>query len=88
MVLAQIQRARRRVQARITPFKAILGDATGQVYAAEQGYYWVRRFDRADANGVSTPGTPFRVRSGSALVVPRGGRQGLRRAFDLSRFRA
>jgi hypothetical protein len=75
MVLAQIQRARRRVQARITPFKAILGDATGQVYAAEQGYYWVRRFDRADANGVSTPGTPFRVRSGSALVVPRGGRQ-------------
>src|SRR5688572_12585101 len=75
MVLAEIQRARRKVQTRITPFKAILGNETGQVYTPEQGYYWVRRFDRADVNGNSTPGTPFRVRSGAALVIPRGGRQ-------------
>lgn len=75
MTLAAFQRARRRVVNRIVPYKCILGDATGQVYAAEPGYYWVRRFDRADSNGNVIPGTPFRVRSGTALVVPRGGRQ-------------
>lgn len=75
MVLAEIQRARRRVLTRVVPFKCILGNETGNLFPAEQGYYWVRRFDRADANGNVTPGTPFRVRSGTALLVPRSGRQ-------------
>lgn len=74
MVLAQIQRARRKVQARIVDFKCVLGDENDNPYA-DNGHYWVRRFDRANANGNSTTGIPFRVRSGTALVVPRGGRQ-------------
>jgi hypothetical protein len=75
MTLAAFQRARRKVKARIEPFQCILGDASDNPYAPEDGYYWVRRFDRADNNGLTTPGNPFRVRSGTALVVPRGGRR-------------
>lgn len=75
MVFSKLQRARRKVLNRIIPFKCMLGDATNNPYAPEEGYYWVRRYDRADANGNTTPGTPFRVRSGSAIIVPRGGRQ-------------
>lgn len=74
MVLGQLQRARRKVIARIRDYKAILGDATGQVYA-DPGFYWVRPLGQADDNGNSTPGVPYQVRSGVALVVPRGGRQ-------------
>jgi hypothetical protein len=73
-MLGQLQRARRRVLTRIRDYKAILGDATNQVYA-DPGYYWVRPFSSADDNSNSTPGVPYQVRSGTALVVPRGGRQ-------------
>jgi hypothetical protein len=73
-MLGQLQRARRRVIGRIRDYKATLGDANNQVYA-DPGFYWVRPLAQSDANGNSTPGIPYQVRSGSALVVPRGGRQ-------------
>lgn len=64
---------RRNVQARITPYRAVLGDATNTPLAGN-GQYWVRPYDAANENNIATPGTPYRVRAGSALIVPRGGR--------------
>lgn len=68
-----LQSARRKVRARIVPFKAVLGDANGNPYG-DNGFYWVRRLDKADVNGLATTGAPFQVRAGSTLIVPRGGR--------------
>lgn len=72
-MLGRLQRIRRRVTARTVPYKAILGDANGNVYA-EDGYYWVRPYDQINANGFATPGAAYRVRAGVSLIVPRAGR--------------
>lgn len=73
MTLTKIQQARRIVRARIVPFRAVLGDANNNPYG-DDGFYWVRRLDRADANNLATTGAAFQVRAGSGLIVPRGGR--------------
>lgn len=73
MTLGRFQRSRRIVQARLTPYRAILGDGNGNVKAGD-GMYWVRPYDAANAQNNATPGTPYRVRAGSALIVPREGR--------------
>jgi len=75
MTLGRLQRSRRKVIG-VKPYRAILGDGVGvnggNVYAGE-GYYWVRPYAAANVNNFSTPGTPYRVRVGSALVMPRAG---------------
>jgi hypothetical protein len=55
------------------PYRAVLGDANNNPYAGG-GMYWVRPYDSANENNVSTMGAPYRVRAGVALIVPRGGR--------------
>lgn len=72
-MLFDLQQARRKVRARIVPFKAVMGDENGNPYG-DNGFYWVRRLDKADANGQATTGAPFQVRAGNTLIVPRGGR--------------
>jgi hypothetical protein len=73
MVLGRFQRSRRIVQARLTPYRALLGDGNGTVKAGD-GMYWVRPYNAANAQNNATPGAPYRVRAGSALIVPREGR--------------
>ncbi len=72
-MLGKFQRSRRKVLNAKTPFKAVLGDANNQPLAGN-GQYWVRPYDAANENNIATPGIPYRVRAGSAVIVPRGGR--------------
>lgn len=72
-MLYKFQKARRAYQVKTVPFRAVLGDASNNPYA-EFGMYWVRRKANADPNDLATTGAPFRVRAGSAIIVPRGGR--------------
>lgn len=72
-MLYKFQKARRAYQVKTVPFRAVLGNETNNPYA-EFGMYWVRRKANADPNDLATTGAPFRVRAGSAIIVPRGGR--------------
>jgi hypothetical protein len=75
MTLGQFQRQRRIVQARLTPYQAVLGDSSDNPYVGRgTGLYWVRPYDAASETRVALNGAPYRVRAGSALIVPRGGR--------------
>lgn len=71
-MLGRFQRARRNITSRLTPYRAVLGDENDNVYAGD-GMYWVRPYNGPNANDFATPGAASRVRSGSALVVPRAG---------------
>jgi hypothetical protein len=73
MTLGRFQRSRRIVQMRLTPYRAVLGDGNGNVKAGD-GLYWVRPYDAANEQNIATTGTAYRVRAGSALIVPREGR--------------
>jgi hypothetical protein len=75
MTLSELQQARRRVQKRMQPRRAILGrgDSAGTLYAGD-GMLWARYLAAADSNNIAQPGVPFRVRAGDTNYLPRVGR--------------